>query len=150
MPISPRPVAIPTSFKTTFHRRSLQDASILNNTLHWRDGTVVPDSGLRSGLTPNIRTVVHTAVMTVNTSNWHQRTVVLAAVMPICRNAHRNSGGTHDAWAYFNGCITHLGIAPKCIGSFMIEDALKGREKPMTPRWNSSLLNKEQENGCRC
>ena len=52
---------------------------------------------------------------------------------PICRNAHRNSGGTHDAWAYFNGCITHLTSAPKCIGVFMLEDPLKGRGRSMTP-----------------
>ena len=52
---------------------------------------------------------------------------------PFCRTAHRNSGGTHDAWAYFNGCLSHLSIAPMCIGSFMLEDTLKGRGRPMTP-----------------
>ena len=27
--------------------------------------------------------------------------------------------GAQDAWAYFNGCLTHLATAPKCIGSFL-------------------------------
>ena len=52
---------------------------------------------------------------------------------PICRNAHRNSSGTHDAWAYFNSCLSHLSSAPMCIGSFMLEDTLKERGRPMTP-----------------
>ena len=52
---------------------------------------------------------------------------------PFCRTAHRNRGGTHDAWAYFNGCLSPLSSAPMCIGSFLLEDTLKGRWKPMTP-----------------
>ena len=52
---------------------------------------------------------------------------------PFCRTAHRKSGGTHDAWAYFNGCLSHLSIAPMCIGSFMLGDTLNGRGNPMTP-----------------
>ena len=43
---------------------------------------------------------------------------------PICRAAYRNNGGTHDAWSYFNGCITHLGSALKCIGSLLLENTL--------------------------
>ena len=68
---------------------------------------------------------------------------------PICHNAHRNSGGTYDAWAYFNGCITHLSIAPKCIGSFMIEDTLKGRGRPMTPSVISLLEQLSPKQGAR-
>ena len=52
---------------------------------------------------------------------------------PVCRNAHRNSGGTHDAWASFHGCIIHLSSTPRCIGSFMVEDTLNRRGRPMTP-----------------
>ena len=36
-------------------------------------------------------------------------------------------------WAYFNGCLSHLSIATMCIGSFVLEDTLKGRGRPMTP-----------------
>ena len=41
--------------------------------------------------------------------------------------------GTHDAWMYFNGCLSHLSGAPLCIGALMLEDTLKGLGRPMTP-----------------
>ena len=72
--------------------------------------------------------ILYSALRSMACQNWQRE-----RLCPICRTAHRNSGGTHDAWAYFNGCISHLGSAPMCIGSFMIEDTLKGRGKPMTP-----------------
>ena len=50
---------------------------------------------------------------------------------PICRNAVRNSGGTHDAWADFDGCLSHLDTAPRCIGSLMIEDTVAREWLPM-------------------
>ena len=48
---------------------------------------------------------------------------------------------------YFNGCITHLSTAPKCIGSFLVEDTLTGRGKPMIPSVASLLakLSPKQE-----
>ena len=72
--------------------------------------------------------ILYSALRSMACQNWQRE-----HLCPICRTAHRNSGGTHDAWAYFNGCISHLSSAPMCIGSFMIEDTLKGRGRPMTP-----------------
>ena len=70
---------------------------------------------------------------------WNQHSLDLACqewrkqhVCPICSNALRNSGATHDAWAYFEGCLTHLASAPKCIGYLLSEDPLSGPLKPMT------------------
>ena len=42
---------------------------------------------------------------------------------PVC-GVSRNNGGTHDAWAYMRGCLTHLDSAPKCMGSLLLEDPL--------------------------
>ena len=53
---------------------------------------------------------LYSALRCMTCQNWQRQ-----HLCPICRNAHRNSGGTHDAWAYFNGCISHLGIAAKCM-----------------------------------
>ena len=72
--------------------------------------------------------VLYSALRCMACQNWQRE-----HLCPICRTEHRNSGGTHDAWAYFNGCITHLTSASKCIGVFMLEDPLKGRGRPMTP-----------------
>ena len=66
-----------------------------------------------------------------------------------CRNTHRNSGGTHDASAYFHGCITNLTTTPRCIGSFMVEDTLKGRGRPMTPSVISLLETLSPKEGAR-
>ena len=68
---------------------------------------------------------------------------------PICRNTHRNSSGTHDAWAYFHGCISHLTTTPRCIGSFMVEDTVKGRGKPLTPSLMSLLQTLSPKQGAR-
>ena len=54
-------------------------------------------------------------------------------ICPFCRSPHRNTGGTHDAWAYFKGCLNHLSSAPLCIGALMLEDTLKGLGRLMTP-----------------
>ena len=72
--------------------------------------------------------ILYSALRSMACQDWRYQ-----HLCPICRNAHRNSGGSHDAWAYFNGCLSHLSAAPKCIGSFMLEDTLKGRGNPMTP-----------------
>ena len=48
-------------------------------------------------------------------------------VRPICRKSDRNIGGGHNAWAYFDGCITHLNTAPRCIGYLLNEDPLSGK-----------------------
>ena len=52
---------------------------------------------------------------------------------PVCQAVARNTGGTHDAWAYFKGCLTHLATAPKCIGSLLLEDPLNARGKSLLP-----------------
>ena len=52
---------------------------------------------------------------------------------PVCRTFNRNSGSSHDAWAYFNGCLSHLDSAPRCIGNLLLEDTLNAREKPLIP-----------------
>ena len=58
---------------------------------------------------------------------------------PVCRAVARNAGSTHDAWAYFNGCLTHLGTAPKCIGTLLLEDPLNARGKSLIPTVASML-----------
>ena len=58
---------------------------------------------------------------------------------PVCRAVARNTGGTHDAWAYFNGCLTHLGTAPKCIGALLLEDPLHARGNSLIPTVASML-----------
>ena len=65
---------------------------------------------------------------------WHIRALRCMAcqewqsqqVCPICRKSDRNIGGGHNAWAYFDGCITHLSTAPRCIGNLLSEDLLIG------------------------
>ena len=54
-------------------------------------------------------------------------------VCPICRKSDRNIGGGHSAWAYFDGCITHLTTAPRCIGHLLNEDPFTGLGKSMIP-----------------
>ena len=71
--------------------------------------------------------ILYSALRCMACQSWQSQ-----HLCPICRNAHRNSGGTHDARAYFNGCLTHLSTAPRCIGSFMLEDTLKGCGRPTT------------------
>ena len=51
-------------------------------------------------------------------------------VCPICRKSDRNIGG---AWAYFDGCITHLTTAPRCIGYLLNEDPFTGLGKSLIP-----------------
>ena len=72
--------------------------------------------------------ILYSALRSMACQDWQHE-----HLCPFCRSAHRNSGGTLDAWAYFNGCLNHLSGAPLCIGSFMLEDTLKGLGKPMTP-----------------
>ena len=52
---------------------------------------------------------------------------------PICRTFHRNSGSSHDAWAYFDGCLTHLDSTPKCIGNLLMEDTLNASGASLIP-----------------
>ena len=72
--------------------------------------------------------ILYSALRSMACQDWQRE-----HLCPFCRTSHRNSGRTHDAWAYFNGCLSHLSIAPMCIGSFMLEDTLMVRGKPMTP-----------------
>ena len=69
---------------------------------------------------------------------------------PVCRAVARNVGGTHDAWAYFEGCLTHMATAPKCIGALLLEDPLHVSGNPLIPTVASMLaeLSKRQETGC--
>ena len=52
---------------------------------------------------------------------------------PVCRALSRNTGGTHDAWSYFEGCLTHLGTAPRCIGTLLREDPLNACGNSLIP-----------------
>ena len=70
--------------------------------------------------------ILYSALRCMSCQEWQRQ-----HLCPICCNAARNSGGTHDAWAYFDGCITHLSTAPKCIGYFLTEDPLSGRGRSM-------------------
>ena len=88
--------------------------------------------------------ILYSALRCMACQNWQRQ-----HLCPACRNAHRNSGGPFDAWAYFNGCITHLSTAPKCIGSFMMEDTLKERGRPMTPSVASLLKTLFPKQGAR-
>ena len=81
--------------------------------------------------------ILYSALRCTSCQEWQQQQ---QHVCPICRNTVRNSGCTHDAWAYFNGCITHLATAPKCIGSFLIEDPLAGRGRSLIPSVASLLV----------
>ena len=58
---------------------------------------------------------------------------------PICRTFNRNSGSSHDAWAFFDGCLSHLDTAPKCIGNLLLEDTLNGRGLSLIPSVASLL-----------
>ena len=78
--------------------------------------------------------ILYSALRCMSCQEWRKQ-----HVCPICRNSLRNSGGTHDAWAYFDGCITHLSTAPKCIGCFLSEDSLSERGKSMIPSVSALL-----------
>ena len=52
---------------------------------------------------------------------------------PVCRVLTRNTGGTHDAWSHFEGCLSHLGTAPRCIGTLLREDTLNARGNSLIP-----------------
>ena len=67
--------------------------------------------------------ILYSALRSMACQDWQRE-----HLCPFCRTAHRNTGGTHDAWAYFNGCLSHLSSAPLCIGSFMLEETLKGHQ----------------------
>ena len=51
--------------------------------------------------------ILYSALRCMACQEWQQQ-----HVCPICRKSDRNIGGKHSAWAYFDGCITHLGTAP--------------------------------------
>ena len=72
--------------------------------------------------------VVYSALRSMACQDWQRE-----HICPFCRSPHRNTGGTHDAWAYFSGCLQHLSSAPLCIGAMMLEDTLKGAGRPMIP-----------------
>ena len=54
-------------------------------------------------------------------------------VCPICRKSDRNINGVRNAWAYFDGCLTYLSTAPRCMGHLFIEDPLSGKGKSLIP-----------------
>ena len=54
-------------------------------------------------------------------------------VCPICCRSDRNIGGGHNAWAYFDGCITQLTTTPRCIGHLLNEDPFTGLGKSLIP-----------------
>ena len=71
---------------------------------------------------------VYSALRCMACQEWqHQH------VCPICLKTDRNIGGVHNAWAYFDGCLTHLSTAPRCIGYLLNEDPLSGRGKSLAP-----------------
>ena len=65
--------------------------------------------------------ILYSALRSMACQDWQRE-----HLCPFCRTAHRNTGGTHDAWAYFNGCLHHLNSAPLCIGAFMLEGHIEG------------------------
>ena len=70
--------------------------------------------------------ILYLALRCMACQEWQQQ-----HVCPICHKSDRNTGGVHNAWAYFDGCITHLITAPKCIGHLLNEEPLIGRGKSM-------------------
>ena len=46
--------------------------------------------------------IIYSALRCMACQDWQYQ-----HLCPICRDTHRNCSGTHDAWSYFNGCITH-------------------------------------------
>ena len=72
--------------------------------------------------------ILYSALRSMACQDWQHE-----HICPFCRTPHRNSGGTHDAWAYFNGCLNHLSVGPLCVGAMMLEDTLKGLGRPMIP-----------------
>ena len=62
-----------------------------------------------------------------------------AHACPVCKVVARNSGGTHDAWSYFRGCLTHLDTAPRCIGTLLSENPLSARGESLIPSVASML-----------
>ena len=78
--------------------------------------------------------ILYSALRCMSCQEWHRQ-----HVCPICEKPLRNSGGTHDAWAYFDGCLTHLSTAPKCIGSLLTDDITSGRGNSMIPDVQSLL-----------
>ena len=61
--------------------------------------------------------ILYSALRCMACQEWQRQ-----HVYPICRKSDRNMGGGHNAWAYFDGCITHLTTAPRCIGLLLNED----------------------------
>ena len=49
----------------------------------------------------------------------------------------------------FDGCLSHLDTAPRCIGSLIIEDTLEGRGKPMIPSVETLLAELYPKRGAR-
>ena len=72
--------------------------------------------------------ILYSALRCMACQEWQQQ-----HVCPICRKSDRNTGGVHNAWAYFDGCITHLSTTPKCIGLLLNEDPLTGKGKSLIP-----------------
>ena len=72
--------------------------------------------------------ILYSALRCMACQEWQQQ-----HVCPISRKSDRNIGGVHNAWAYFDGCITHLSTAPKCIGLLLNEDPLTGKGKSLIP-----------------
>ena len=88
--------------------------------------------------------ILYSALRCMACQDWQRQ-----HLCPICRAAYRNSGGTHDAWSYFNGCITHLGIAPRCIGSLLLENILEARGNSLIPTVASLLTELSPNKGAR-
>ena len=76
----------------------------------------------------NRGTFLYSALRCMACQEWQQQ-----HVCPICRKSDRNIRGEHNAWAYFDGCLTHLATAPKCIGDLLNEDPLTGQGKSLIP-----------------
>ena len=88
--------------------------------------------------------ILYSALRCMSCQEWQRQ-----HVCPICCNTDRNIGGTHDAWAYFDECITHLTTAAKCIGHFLTEDPLSGHGRPMIPSVASLLTELYPNKGAR-
>ena len=88
--------------------------------------------------------ILYSALRCMSCQEWHRQ-----RVCPICCSTLLNSGGTHDAWAYFDGCMTHLSTAPKCIGCLLTDDTTSGRGESMIPSVESLLAELFPNKGAR-
>ena len=88
--------------------------------------------------------ILYSSLRCMACQEWHRQ-----HVCPICCNTDRNIGGTHNAWAYFDGCITHLTPHQSALGHFLTHDPPSGHGRPMIPSVASLLAELYPNKGVR-